>query len=977
MGVERDMDVESASPARTDRRELVTEGAVAAAFVAASASAYVLLDGADANPILCIWLAVICALTVRVEFDVGEGCTRPVQLVLAALLVLLPVGAVPVVVAAGHVLAQSADVARGRIARRRLLMAIADSWFCLGPALVIAAAGLPEGWGTGVAVVAGAVAAQFALDFVISAVRVRVGAGYAIRPLFRAFAWVWLVDLLLVPVGVFAAMIARDSPIALAGVLPLVALLAVFARERTGRIENALALQRIAQEDKDRLQSIVQNASDLIAIVRADGTIRTVTGSAEDVFGPGWETVHGTPFAQYVHPDDAARVDCFLAGVQDKPTGDSQEAEWRLRYADGSWRHVSAVATNLLADPRVRGLVVTARDVDARKAFEEQLRHRAFHDPLTGLANRALFYDRIEHALTREARTDGHVAVLYLDLDDFKPINDRLGHAVGDRMLVAVSERLRACMRSADTVARLGGDEFGVLLETVLGPNEPVQAAERILAAFAEPFTIDGEPLSIALSVGITLSGSDAGAEELLRRADLALYAAKRAGKRRIELYEPGLERGASASGEVRATWLYSTDEQREEILSVLAADDAMTTVFQPIMDLRTGRVSGYEALSRFADVHHRPPNAWFAQAHRCGLGYELEAKALALAFAVPGRPDGTYLTVNLSPSALSSEAIARVLPERLDDLVIEITENQAFADDPTISAALREVRRRGARIAVDDTGSGYAGLTQVMRLAPDVIKLDRSLVAGAADDPIKSALIASFVRYARDIDASVCAEGIEDMRDLAHLADLDVAYGQGYGIARPGPPWAGVAEEATTTCQVSFTASLSENTPSGTGDGQEHGLERLLARLSLATDAHDIEALAPSIARELKADAVRLVPAGTPGVGVPPNGASAWAPELRQTLASDPVTDPATSEHMLSLGFRSRLQVPIRSRGATLGVMEAYSTAERPWSRFETRRARMIASGVAAALALSGREADQLATSAAGSRSPDTSVSG
>ena len=930
---------------RAERRELATEGVVAVAFLAVSVLAYRLLDGAAASPVLFLSLTVICALTVRVEFDVGDGCTRPIQLVLASMFVLLPVGAVPLAVAAGHVLAQSVDVARRRIAPRRFLMGIADSWFCLGPAVVIAATGLPTGWRTGVAIVVAAVAAQFLLDFAISGVRVRIGAGQEVRPLLRAFAWVWLVDLLLVPVGVFAALVARDEPLAVAGVLPLVALLAVFARERTGRIENAMELQRMAQEGQDRLQSIVQNASDLIAIVRADGTMSTVTGSVEEVFGPDWETVQGAPLARYVHPEDTARVQAFLAGVADKPTGDSQESEWRLRYADGSWRHVSAVATNLLDDPRIHGLVVTARDVDARKAFEEQLRHRAFHDPLTGLANRALFYDRIEHALTRETRADGHVAVLYLDLDDFKPVNDRLGHAAGDRTLVAAAERLRTCVRSADTVARLGGDEFGVLLDGVLGPNEPVQAAERILTAFGEPFTLDEETLSLSVSVGITLSTSDDGAEELLRHADLALYAAKRAGKRRIEIYEPGLERGVSADGQSRARWLYSSDEQRAEVQSVLANDDAMTIAFQPIMDLRTGSVAGYEALSRFDDVHKRPPNVWFAQAHRCGLGYELEAKALALALAVPGRPAGAYLTVNLSPSALTSEAVARVLPERLDDLVIEITENQVLTDDPKISAALRDIRGRGARLAIDDTGSGYAGLTQVMRLAPDVIKLDRSVVAGVAGDPVKAALIESFVRYAREIDADVCAEGIEELDDLARLADLDVAYGQGYGLSRPAPPWAGLAEQATAACRVAFTASLAEHAATGTGD---HGLELLLAKLSVATDVSTIEALTRPIARELGADEVRLVPAVT----------GFAAPGVQQTLVGDPATDPATAEHISSLGFRSRLQVPIRSRSTTLALMEAYSIAERPWSRFETRRARMIASGIAAALALIDRDA-------------------
>ena len=204
------------------------------------------------------------------------------------------------------------------------------------------------------------------------------------------------------------------------------------------------------------------------------------------------------------------------------------------------------------------------------------------------------------------------------------------------------------------------------------------------------------------------------------------------------------------------------------------------------------------------------------------------------------------------------------------------------------------------------------------MRLAPDVIKLDRSLVAGVAGDPVKAALIESFVRYAREIDADVCAEGVEELDDLARLADLDVAYGQGYGLSRPAQPWAGLAEQATSTCRVAFTASLAEHAATGSAD---HGLELLLARLSVATDVSAIEALTRPIAGELGADDVRLVPAGT----------ELAAPGVDQALVGDPATDAATAEHILALGFRSRLRVPVRSRAATLAVMEAYSIAERP----------------------------------------------
>ena len=260
-----------------------------------------------------------------------------------------------------------------------------------------------------------------------------------------------------------------------------------------------------------------------------------------------------------------------------------------MRYADGSWRHVSALATNLLEDPSVGGLVVTARDVHARKQFEEQLRHRAFHDPLTGLANRALFYDRIEHALAREAASEGHVAVLYLDLDDFKPINDRLGHAAGDHLLVDVSERLRACMRSADTVARLGGDEFGVLLEAVLAPT----SRSRPRSACSPHSRSRSRRRAGAALVGL---GGHRGQRR--RRTESRSSCATPTSpctRPRLRASDAsssttaGLERDGAPDGPDRATWFHSNDEQREEIRSVLASDDAITMAFQPIIDLRTG----------------------------------------------------------------------------------------------------------------------------------------------------------------------------------------------------------------------------------------------------------------------------------------------------------------------------------------------------------------------------------------------------
>src|SRR3954454_5417060 len=274
--------------------------------------------------------------------------------------------------------------------------------------------------------------------------------------------------------------------------------------------------------------------------------------------------------------------------------------------------------------------------------------------------------------------------------------------------------------------------------------------------------------------------------------------------------------------------------------------------VFQPIMDLRTGRVAGYESPSRFNREPRRTPDLWFAQAHRHGLGYELEAKAIEAALAwAPSRPAGTYLTFNLSPSSLLSDEVMRVLPERLDGLVIEITENELVSGDPAIHKALDGLRGRGARLAVDDTGAGYAGLTHVMRLQPDIIKLDRALTTGVDQDPAKAPLISSFVRYARDIDADVCAEGVETLAELERLADLDVAYGQGYGIARPAPPWAAVAPEAAAACLRSFEATLVDD-----------ATDRLPRPLPPGARPAELRACLPSLAAELRAERVQIAAA-------------------------------------------------------------------------------------------------------------------
>ena len=970
-----------AQPDALARRERRTEGAFAAAFVVSAAALVIAAPVPDVSVPVLAWFLGLCFVLLQIEFEVGEGRTRPVQLVLVPMFVLLPPALVPCLVAAAHVLARLPESAAARRPLERLPSTLADAWFTVGPALVLVLVGPPSGFWSGAVVVLLALSAQLGFDFGAAAIRLRVGLGLPLREQLAAFAWVYFVDVLLTPVGLLAAVAADHGEWVVAAVLPLAALLAVFARERHGRIENARELHRMAEESEARLQSIVQNSSDLIAIVGRDGTIRTLTGATEPVFGDARESAVGRLLEEWAHADDVPLLRALLARVAAAGLQASHEGEWRIRRANGSYGYVETVATNLLGDDRVRGIVLTARDIDERRAFEEQLRHRAFHDPLTQLANRALFYDRIEHALTRDARDDRQVALLFLDLDDFKVINDEMGHAVGDELLVGVAGRLRGRLRSADTVGRLGGDEFGVLLEHVAGPNEVVQAAERLLKGFDEPFLVHGEPYKVSLSIGIAVSGTgERSVDELLRQADLAMYAAKRDGKHRWDMYDRELESLAPSvqseeSG--RATWFQRGAEQREEIVGLLERRDAIRMAFQPILDLRTGAVTGYEALARFAAGETRPPNAWFAQAHRCGLGYELEARAVAAALTAPGRPSGTYLTVNLSPSALVSAPVQAVLPPSLEDIVIELTENELLTDAPGLDAALADVRRRGGRVAIDDAGAGYAGLKHVMRLGPDLIKLDRSLVTGVGEDEGRAALIASFVRYGRASGAVVCAEGIETLADLERLADLDVGFGQGYVIARPDTDWPAASREASEVCTVSFTTALAAPPPA-----TATSLEGVLSLIAGSQDREALPAAVTAIARELHADLVCIahvdamtgarenVTSGHPPIQLDEAAiARLVAGEAVQILASGVRSADGEREALSALGHRSLLRVPIRCHGALVGTLEASRAGEKPWSRIEISSARIIAHQLGAALSLLDAEPFRAGLNVDGSR--------
>src|SRR2546423_4183902 len=415
----------------------------------------------------------------------------------------------------------------------------------------------------------------------------------------------------------------------------------------------------------------------------------------------------------------------------------------------------------------------------------ERLKVAAATDGLTGLGNHRHFHEQLRIEI-QEARDNGTpMAVVALDIDGFKKLNDDRGHGHGDESLKLAGEALERAVRGDDLVARLGGDDFVMILRGADG-GYAREVAERARDAMARSLP---EELELTVSAGFVCfpdnADEDANLSEL---ANSALDVAKRAGGNQARKYDPD-----------QVSAIPSIKQQRAEIDALLALEEPIRSVYQPLVELSTGRLIGFEALSRFNADTNRTPDAWFNQAARCGRGLALEMAAIKAALAAAqSRPAGTYLSLNFSPSALGSPKVMAILPRNMGDIVIEVTEHELASEDGALEEGLAKMRARGARIAVDDAGAGYAGLNQVMRVQPDVIKLDRSLMEGVHWDSAKSALVEFFVMFARRVGAAVCTEGIETLDELRTLINLGVTYGQGYLLGRPGEPWVQVSPEIT-----------------------------------------------------------------------------------------------------------------------------------------------------------------------------------
>jgi diguanylate cyclase (GGDEF)-like protein len=422
----------------------------------------------------------------------------------------------------------------------------------------------------------------------------------------------------------------------------------------------------------------------------------------------------------------------------------------------------------------------------------EELRRQALHDPLTGLANRTLFRDRVEHALERSERDGSQIAVLFLDLDDFKTVNDGLGHLAGDRLLTDVAGRLGRCLRPGDTVARLGGDEFGVLLERTPGQKEALGIADRLLESLEAPVELEGRPVVARGSVGVALgSSSTHGVDELLANADFAMYQAKSLGKGRVQLFEPEMRNVAVRRAEF-LTQLRGALERGE-----------FSVAYQPIVELSTGRVEGLEALVRWQHPERGVvmPGEFIGLAEETGLIVPMGRVVLMQACrdvagwqASLGRPD-LRLHVNVSPRQVQDDRLPGDVSAALrasglpaTSLTLEITENLLLGDVDEARRRLEHLKALGVRLAVDDFGTGYSSLSYLQRFPIDVLKIDRSFVERLGREDDAEALVRSILDIARTLHLATVAEGVERADQSEVLAALRCDFGQGYLLEIPRP---------------------------------------------------------------------------------------------------------------------------------------------------------------------------------------------
>ena len=553
------------------------------------------------------------------------------------------------------------------------------------------------------------------------------------------------------------------------------------------------------RESEERFRTAFENAPIGVTLVDLENRYMKVNRAFSKMLGYAEDELVGSTSSWITHPDDVEVSQAYMKRVIEGG-GSGYDLEKRYLHADGSvvWVLLN-VALVRTAGGEPAYYVCQHQDLTRRKALEEELAHRAFHDPLTDLPNRALFTDRLGHALTRKERQGGEVAVLFLDLDNFKLVNDSLGHEAGDDLLVEAAGRLKRCVRPQDTVARLGGDEFAILLEGIGDEAGAVEVAERILGELAPPITVGGRELFVTPSIGIALANTGEMRPEVVRRdADVAMYKAKEAGKNRFAIFRPEMRGVPSRRLKLEGDLRRALQEPGREF----------RVFYQPEASLQTGRIIGVEALVRWEHPEHGllPPAEFVPLAEETGLIVPLGKWVLDEACRQAGEwrqqfPSDPYaepltMSVNLSVRQFQNPGLVGEVAEALeaaglepDALVLEITESILMQDAPSTVATLRGLRAMGVRLAIDDFGTGYSSLSYLKSFPVNFIKIDRSIVSGLHLDRSNLAVVLSTVTLAHALGLQVVAEGVETAEEAEKLRETGCDLGQGFYWWRPGPP--------------------------------------------------------------------------------------------------------------------------------------------------------------------------------------------
>lgn len=575
------------------------------------------------------------------------------------------------------------------------------------------------------------------------------------------------------------------------------ALITMILRDVTDRKQSVEAL--VASERFNR--SVLDSIGALTAVVDTQGNVVATNRAWRDFAVKAGANESVGMGANYLEvalgaaSHDAAGAAEVAAGLQAVLDGHCERfsADYPCPRPDGERWFTLEIESLAAVDG---GAVVSHHEITERKRIEAALAHQSLHDPLTGLPNRILLVDRIEQALARNGRRRSHIAVMLLDLDRFKVVNDSLGHAVGDELLGCAAERLEAVLRAGDTVARFSGDEFAVLCEDLGDATDAERAASRLVDAFAEPFSVRGRNLHVTVSIGIAIATTDsatATADKLIRNADTAMYRAKEQGRARYVFFDQELRRRAVTRLEL------------EHDLADAIGRDELRLHYQPQYDLTDGRVVGAEALLRWDHPVRGAvsPAEFIPVAEETGMIVPLGAWVLREACATAAgwcASRAVYeqftISVNLSARQLTDPGLLTAVGAALDgtglrpgQLYLEITETAVMHDTDATIGILHDLQRLGVRLALDDFGTGHASLGYLSRFAIDVLKIDRSFVRGLGRDRGDTAIVASIVALAAALGLDVVAEGIEELDQLTRLQELGCRYGQGFLLARPVPP--------------------------------------------------------------------------------------------------------------------------------------------------------------------------------------------